>query len=157
MRTTRNGVRSAPVLGRSHIRPAGEFETAGARAVPARSIADCAAGVELIATAIALRSRCEPGTARAPVTLLRCVRRNEASPCGIEAVRDFEVANESILAILNFPHSPFHQFQYERNSRTVRRNASGASAWTQWPAPAILQCSTRGKSFSMAGKSCSRI
>jgi hypothetical protein len=50
----------------------GRVEAAGARAVPARSIVDCAVGVELIARALALHSCCEPGTARAPVVDLRC-------------------------------------------------------------------------------------
>jgi hypothetical protein len=41
-------------------------------AVPARRIANCAAGVGLIAAALGLYSRCEPGMARAPVAATRC-------------------------------------------------------------------------------------
>ncbi len=48
----------------------GKAEAIGARAVPARSTVDCAAGVVLIAGPLCQPSRCEPGTARAPVSRL---------------------------------------------------------------------------------------
>ena len=47
----------------------GKAEAIGARAVLARSMVDCAAGVVLIAAPLCQSSRCEPGTARAPVMM----------------------------------------------------------------------------------------
>ena len=49
-------------------------KAAGARAVPARRIVGRAVWIELFAGAFGLRSRCEPGTARAPLAVMRCIQ-----------------------------------------------------------------------------------